>query len=145
MIVPQMCNQKHRATPQWLSENVPFVNYATQNRIGKLIDPTARLHDIELKTQYELDSTQALLRFVRAGHGWAIVTGLSIIPHPKLLEDVRIPPLANSANARYLSLLSHKAQLGTLPGKLAMICQEIYRNELVPKLSKLAPWFGSQA
>jgi DNA-binding transcriptional LysR family regulator len=145
MIVPRMYSQKHQATPQWLAENVPFVHYATQNRIGKLIDLIARRLDIELKTQYELDSTQTLLRFVRAGHGWAIVTGLCIIVHPKLLEGVHILPLANGANARYLSLLSHNHELGTLPEKLAAICQAIYRDELVPKLSRLAPWFGSQA
>ena len=143
MLVPKNYSQKHQKTPQWLAENVPFVHYARQNRIGRLIALIVRRLDIELMTHYELDSTQTLLRFVRAGH--AIVTGLCIILHPELLEGVTVLPLANGANARYLSLLCHPGELGNLPVRFAHICQDIYTSDLIPKLNSIAPWFGEQA
>ncbi len=145
MIVPQNRGHKDDLTPGWLAENVPFVHYARQNRIGMLIDLIARRMGVELKTQYELDSTQTLLRFVRAGHGWAIVTGLCITPHLDLLQGVRILPLPIGANARYLSLLCHEGELGTLPEKVAHICRDIYATDLVPQLKRIATWFGEQA
>ena len=145
MIVPDTYCRDREVTPQWLAQNVPFVHYAPQNRIGTLIDVIARRLDIELLTHYELDSTQTLLRFVQAGHGWAILTGLCLIRHPELLRGTKIMPLVDGANARYLSLLCHSGELGNLPEKVATICQEIYTTDLVPKLSKLAPWFDEQA
>ena len=145
IVVPQNCGRKEDLTPRWLAENVPFVHYARQNRIGILIDLIARRLDVKLMTRYELDSTQTLLRFVQAGHGWAIVTGLCIIPHQELLQGMRILPLAIGANARYLSLLCHEGELGTLPEKVAHICRDIYATDLVPQLKKIAPWFGEQA
>lgn len=145
MIVPDAYCQERDITPQWLAQNVPFVHYARQHRIGNLIDLIARRLDIELLTHYELDSTQTLLRFVQAGHGWAIVTDLCLIRHPELLRGTRIMPMVHGANARYLSLLCHSGELGNLPEKVARICQNIYATDLVPKLNKLAPWFDEQA
>ncbi len=145
MIVPDTCCQDREVTPQWLAQNVPFVHYARQNRIGTLIDVIARRLNIELLTHYELDSTQTLLRFVQAGHGWAILTGLCLIRHPELLQGSKILPLVNGANARYLSLLCHSGELGNLPEKVARICQDIYTTDLAPKLNKLASWFDEQA
>jgi len=145
MIVPDTYSQERDVTPQWLAQNVPFVHYARQNRIGVLIDLIARRLDIDLQTHYELDSTQTLLRFVQAGHGWAIVTGLCLIRHPELLHGTKVLPLADGANARHLSLLCHRGQLGKLPEKVARICQDIYTTDLIPKLNNLAPWFEEQA
>lgn len=145
MIVPESFSQQQNVTAQWLAQNVPFVHYCRQNRIGKLVDLVAGRLKIDLMTQYELDSTQTLLRFVQAGHGWSIVTGLCLIRHPDLLQGTNVMPLANGANARHLSLLCHSGELGSLPGRLARICQEIYSNDLVPELTKLAPWFREQA
>lgn len=145
MIAPEDCSRNGNVTPQWLAQNVPFVHYSRQTRIGILIDLIANRLNIELMTDYELDSTQTLLRFVQAGHGWAIVTGLCLIRHPNLLQGTRIMPLVNGVNARYLSLLCHSNELGNLPEKVAKICQDIYVNDLIPKLTKIAPWFDKQA
>ncbi len=145
MIVPEAHCRGHDVTPEWLAKNVPFVHYARQNRIGILIDLIARRLDIKLMTHYELDSTQTLLRFVQAGHGWAMLTGLCLIRHPELLRGTKVMPLVEGTNARYLSLLCHSGELGNLPEKVATICQDIYTTDLVPKLTKLAPWFDEQA
>lgn len=145
MIVPEIYCRERDLTPQWLAQNVPFVHYSRQHRIGNLIDLIARRLDIELQIHYELDSTQTLLRFVQAGHGWAIVTGLCLIRHSDLLSETQVLPLVDGANARYLSLLCHGAELGNLPEKVARICQEIYAVDLVPKLNRIAPWFEAQA
>lgn len=145
MIVPDAYCRDRDVTPQWLAQNVPFVHYSRQNRIGILIDLIASRLDIKLQTHFLLDSTQTLLRFVQAGHGWAIVTGLCLIRHPELLLGTKILPLASGANARYLSLLCHKGELGGLPEKVARICQDIYTTNLIPNLARLAPWIDEQA
>ncbi|MFQ5549005.1 MAG: LysR family transcriptional regulator [Woeseia sp.] len=145
MIIPERFSNERNRSPQWLAENVPFVHYCRQNRIGMLVDLVARRLGIDLMTHYELDSTQTLLRFVQAGHGWSIVTGLCLIRHAELLRGTEVMSLSGGANARQITLLSHRGELGGLPAMLARICQDIYRNDLVPKLTRIAPWFGEQA
>ncbi len=145
IIVKESIAPQRNLTPSWLAQNVPFVHYARQLRIGTLTDLIARRLNLELITHYELDSTQTLLRFVQAGHGWAMITGLCLIRHSELLQGMRILPLADGANARYLSLYCHRGELGDLPRNVARICQEIYTTDLIPKLTRLEPWFEQQA
>ena len=145
MIVPEKYAQDGAATPAWLAENVPFVHYSKQSRLGALTDLIARRLDIELQTVFELDSTQTLMRFVQSGQGWAITTGLCMVRYPNLLEDCRVLQLANGANARYLTMLCRQKELGTLPDQIADICRAMYSDEIVPQLNQIAPWLDQQA
>lgn len=145
MIAPEEYSQEGRVGPRWLAENIPFVHYNRQSRLGTLTDLIARRLDIELRSDYELDSTQTLLRFVQSGHGWAIVTGLCLVRYPELLRGTSVMPLANGANARYLTLLCRNNELGELPQNIAQVCRDIYTNDIVTELGKIAPWFDQDA
>jgi DNA-binding transcriptional LysR family regulator len=145
ILVSKKCNPPADLSIQWLAENLPFIQYNRQSRLGTLTDLIARRMNIKLMTNYELDSTQTLLRFVQSGHGWAIVTGLCMVRYPQLLEDVEIMPLANGNHARYLSLLCRPDELGKLPQMSAEICRKLYSDEIVPQLEKIAPWLKQQA
>ena len=94
VLVPKKYSQRSDLNIEWLAENLPFIQYNRQSRIGALTDLIARRMNIKLMTNYELDSTQTLLRFVQSGHGWAIVTGLCMVRYPDLLDDVSVIQLA---------------------------------------------------
>ena len=145
VLVPKKYSQRSDLNIEWLAENLPFIQYNRQSRIGALTDLIARRMNIKLMTNYELDSTQTLLRFVQSGHGWAIVTGLCMVRYPDLLDDVSVIQLAKGNHARYLTLLCRPDELGELPQKSAEICRTLYSNEVVPQLEKIAPWLKQQA
>jgi len=145
VLVPKKYAQPSGRDIQWLAENLPFIQYNRQSRLGALTDLIARRMNIKLMANYELDSTQTLLRFVQSGHGWAIVTGLCIVRYPELLNEVDVIPLANGNHARYLTLLSRPDELGKLPQLTAEICRSLYSNEIVPQLESIAPWLKQQA
>jgi DNA-binding transcriptional LysR family regulator len=145
ILVPKKYIQGNERNIQWLAENLPFIQYNRQSRLGALTDLIARRMNIKLMANYELDSTQTLLRFVQSGHGWTIVTGLCMVRYPELLDGVEVMPLANGNHARYLSLLSRPDELGKLPQLTAEICRSLYSNEIVPQLEKIAPWLKHQA
>lgn len=145
MIVPEKYCLEDKATPEWLSKNVPFIHYNRSTRIGKLTDLIARRMNIKLMTQYELDSTQTLMRFVQSGCGWAIISGLCMMPYPELLKGVKVMQLGNGANARYLALVCRSDELGELPQKAAKICRTIYADEIIPQLLDIAPWLDQHA
>ena len=128
-----------------LARSLPFVRYTRRSRLGALGELITRRLGIEPRTRYELDSTQTLLRCVKSGQAWAITTALCIARYPALLEGVRIVALANSANARYLSVLARRDELGAVPETVAGICREIFDLELRPRIAGLAPFLGGQA
>jgi len=140
VLVPKKYSQRSGLDIQWLAENLPFIQYNRQSRLGALTDLIARRMNIKLMANYELDSTQTLLRFVQSGHGWAIVTGLCIVRYPELLNEVDVIPLANGNHARYLTLLSRPDELGKLPQLTALksaavsTATRLFRNwkELLP-------------
>jgi DNA-binding transcriptional LysR family regulator len=144
MLAPQSCKPRGDAH-QWFARNLPFVRYTRETRIGALTDLVARRMEIQVMTHYDLDSTETLLRFVQAGHGWSIVTGLCIAHYPKLLEGTRVMPLADGAHARYISMLCYRHQLGKLPATIATIAREICTRELLPSLHRIAPWLDRQS
>jgi len=145
MIVPNHFAKGGDVTPTWLAENVPFVHYNRQSRLGSLTDLIARRLNIELNASYELDSTQTMLRFVQSGQGWALTSGLCLVRYPELLEGTQVLSLTKGANARYLSLVYRKNELGDWPAKIADICRSIYADDIVIQMAEIAPWLDQQA
>ena len=145
MIVPDEYANHKEVSPSWLAENLPFVRYNRQSRLGSLSDLIARRLNIELDAAYELDSTQTLLRFVQSGQGWALTSGLCLVRYPELLKGSQVMPLTNGANARHLILVCRNNELGDWPAKIASICRAIYTNDIVTQMKKIAPWLEQQA
>jgi DNA-binding transcriptional LysR family regulator len=145
MIVPNHFAKGGDVTPTWLAENVPFVHYNRQSRLGSLTDLIARRLNIELNASYELDSTQTMLRFVQSGQGWALTSGLCLVRYPELLEGTQLLSLTKGANARYLSLVYRNNELGDWPAKIADICRSIYADDIVIQMAEIAPWLDQQA
>jgi DNA-binding transcriptional LysR family regulator len=115
------------------------------SRIGAQTDLIARRVGVELNTNFELDSTQTLLRFVQAGMGWAIVSAMCIVRYPDLLDGVELINLDDGANARLIYQLSRRRELGDMPGKFAALSRKLFNEELSPKLKEIAPWLAEQA
>ena len=145
MIVPDEYANHKEVSPSWLAENLPFVRYNRQSRLGSLSDLIARRLNIELDAAYELDSTQTLLRFVQSGQGWALTSGLCLVRYPELLKGSQVMPLTNGANARHLTLVCRNNELGDWPAKIASICRAIYTNDIVAQMKEIAPWLEQQA
>ena len=145
MIVPDEYANHKEVSAAWLAENLPFVRYNRQSRLGSLTDLIARRLNIELDAAYELDSTQTLLRFVQSGQGWALTSGLCLVRYPELLKGSQVMPLTNGANARHLTLVCRNNELGDWPTKIASICRSIYTNDIVAQMKKIAPWLEQQA
>jgi DNA-binding transcriptional LysR family regulator len=145
MIVPEQFAQSGNVSYEWLADNLPFVHYNRQSRLGALSDLIARRLNIDLNVNCELDSTQTLLRFVQSGQGWGFATGLCLVPYPELLQGINVMPLAKGANARHLTLVCRKDELGDWPEQIASICRSICDEEIVPKMTHIASWLNQQA
>lgn len=145
IITPGSLKLTENLSPETLAKELPFIHYDRRSRIGAMSDLIARRLNIALNTEFELDSTQTMLRFVQAGHGWAMMTGLCLIRYPELLQGVRVHPLSNGSNARYLHMIFRRNEMGAFPERLAQVCRTIYSEELVPQMTQIAPWLAESA
>jgi DNA-binding transcriptional LysR family regulator len=145
LLVAESLCAADEATPEKLSATQPFIRYTRHSRLGKLTDLVMRRVGVEPETRFELDSTRTLVKTVHAGKGWAVATSLCLAQHPDLLEGVHMAPLAKGANARYLCLLARRDELGDTPTRIAAICREIYRDDVLQRVLQLMPWLQDQA
>ena len=128
-----------------LALRVPFVRYARETRLGLLTDLVLRRICINPDTRFDFDSTNALLKTVQAGEGWAIATSLCVMQYPALLEGVRVLPLANDESSRYVCLFARRNELGDKPAQIAGICRAIHTETIVPKMLEIMPWISGRA
>ena len=145
IIAPEISLAEGTVTIQQIASSLPFIHYNPQSQIGRQTDLIARRVGVELDTHYELDSTQTLMRFVQANRGWAIISALCLVRYRFLLKGVRVMNLDNGANARAITQVSRKDELGDLPQKFAKISRQIFNHEIAPKLATIAPWLPKQA
>ena len=145
LLLSENCYEEGVTDLQHLAANVPFVRYSRQSRLGNHIELINRRLDIQPVARYELDNTQTLMHFVEAGNGWAIATGLCIVQFPELLQGIKVLPLGNGNNARYLSLLARHNELGDLPEYIAGTGREIHDKVVLPETLKHVPWLKDQA
>ncbi|MGY0399720.1 MAG: LysR family transcriptional regulator [Ostreibacterium sp.] len=127
-----------------LARSCPFIRYNRQSGMGNNTDIILRRLHVEVNDRFEFDSTQTLMRFVQAGDGWSLVTGLCLLQHPELLKGVVIQPL-DINGSRSLTLKAHAGELGHLPLEIAEHYRSIFTDELLPKLVSIAPWLKDEA
>lgn len=144
VIAPEQSSKIYSADVKEIAKNLPFIHYLPNSRIGAQTDLIARRIGVDLNTHYELDSTQTLVRFVQANCGWAIVSALCLVRYPNLLKGVRVIDLNMGANARFISQLNRKNELGDMPQKFADISRRLFKKEIVPQLAGIAPWLPEQ-
>ena len=142
---PALRLKKQSSEIEYLAEHLPFIHYLPSSRIGAQTDLVARRMGVSLNTQFELDSTQTLLRFVRANMGWAIISALCLVRYPELISDIKVINLDNGSNARFISQVTRKNELGDMPDRFAAITRKLFTEDISPKLRKIAPWLADQS
>ena len=134
----------HGKNIQSLARELPFIHYSPESLIGGQTDIIARRVNIEFDAQFELDSTQSLMQFVGAGHGWAILSALCLVRYDHLLDGVSIADLDNGKHAREIALVSRRQEIEQLPERIAQICSESFNRNVTAKFSRIAPWVNKQ-
>ena len=85
----------------------PLVSYGRTSKFGSNCTKIVANLGVNYQPRFSFDSTQSLLRFVQAGHGWAATSALCLFQSPNALKDISIRRCPKS-EFRTFSLL-HRA------------------------------------
>jgi len=90
-----------------LVKSKPLVGYGRTSKFGNNCTKIVANLGVNYQPKFSFDSTQSLLRFVQAGHGWAATSALCLFQSPNALKDISIRKCPNS-EFRTFSLLYRK-------------------------------------
>lgn len=68
----------------------PLVGYGRTSKFGSNCTEIVANLGVNYQPRFSFDSTQSLLRFVQAGHGWAATSALCLFQSPNALKEISI-------------------------------------------------------
>ncbi|MGV8989005.1 MAG: LysR family transcriptional regulator [Cypionkella sp.] len=134
-----VCPARHPGSDMaQIVELLPQVAYQRASKFGMRAALVAREMGVDSPARFTFDSTQPLLRFVQAGYGWAVTSGLCLFQSPAALEDIVIYP-CRPEHVRSLFLLNHTGDMMDLADNAAQKMQNVFRELVLGPWAKLSP------
>lgn len=127
-----------------LSNLLPLIRYSRRSSFGVQIDVHLRRLGVEPPNRFEIDSSDALLSMVSAGHGWALTTPLCLLQGRHFLGKARVTSLPGPIASRRFNLMARKDHYGELPEQIASHCRHLLNEVLLPEVHSVIPWVSKQ-
>lgn len=119
---------------------LPYLQYFRDGGAGRLNDTYLSLLHLDIPARIEVDSTSTMLSLVSNGIGWTITRALAILQNPEKAKDVIVLPLPAPELSRPLYLVARPDESQRLISRVGEVSREIFNNEIMPELKKIAPW-----
>src|SRR5215831_8916874 len=88
----------------------------------------------------EFDASEAILRMVSSGIGWAITTPLCLLQSHLQALDIEVLPLPPPLCFRRICVIYRPGELVQITQQIIELCRDCVETSILPKLKKLAPW-----
>jgi len=118
----------------------PLIRYGRNTHIGAMTEVALRRMGILTRVRYETDDTHTLVRFVKDGHSWGIISALCLAQVAPNTSGLRLLPLDSSRHARMLYLVAREAELGDIPAEIATHIRQQTLGPVLQMLQACAPW-----
>jgi DNA-binding transcriptional LysR family regulator len=125
------------------ARELPFLRYAADRRLGRLIDRHLARLGIELPRTLVFDSSRPMIDMVRQGAAWMITAPCCLLQARIEPGDVATQPFPGGAIWRRIHLVALRQALLDIPQRLAGLCVEMLEREARGRLLAFAPWAES--
>jgi len=119
---------------------IPLIAYGPSSQIGRFSSLIQRRLGMQIMPTYETDETHTMIKFVKEGRGWGMLTALCLAQCLPQLEGLKIIELDQSRHARNVYSLSRKGELGMTPQLVVDTICEAFHNHLYWNLKRQVPW-----
>ncbi len=123
----------------------PLIRYGRNTHIGAMTEVALRRMGILTRVRYETDDTHTLVRFVKDGHSWGIISALCLAQVAPHIKGLRLLPLDASRHARLLYLVAREAELGNIPADIAAHIRQQTLGPVLEAVQNCAPWLDAAA
>lgn len=123
----------------------PLIRYGRNTHIGAMTEVALRRMGILTQVRYETDDTHTLVRLVKDGHCWGIISALCLAQVAQNTAGLRILPLDNNRHARDMYLIARDREMGNIPAELTSFIREQAQGSVLQTLQSSAPWLNGSA
>lgn len=127
-------------TVEEIYTKVPLISYGPSSQIGRFSTLVQRRMRIQTTPLYETDETHTMIKFIKEGHGWGMLTALCLAQGLPRLEGLKILELDKSRHARNIYLLSPEQELGETPKLVVNTILNSFHNDIYWKLKNVISW-----
>lgn len=119
---------------------LPFVRFSARSYVGQSVEYYLSQRKLNPRRTMEFDASEAVLRMVSEGLGWAIATPLCLLQaHVQSLELVTLP-LPNPQAYRSVYMVWRTNELSQITPEIIEILQQSIERLILPESRRLAPW-----
>ncbi|GAA4255436.1 LysR family transcriptional regulator [Azospirillum formosense] len=120
--------------------DLPLVRFSGRSSLGQAVEYYLGQRKLNPRRVMEFDASEAVLRMVAGGLGWAIATPLCFLQaHPQTL-DVAVLPLPPPQAYRRVYLVYRRNELTLIMPDIIRICRDCVEKSILPTARRLAPW-----
>lgn len=140
-VVPKSQAERLRTlTLPQLCEALPLVRFSSRSHVGQSVEYYLSQRKLSPGRSMEFDASEAVMRMVAGGVGWAIATPMCVLQaHNQKLDFVTLPLPAPQAY-RQVYLVWRKGELAQIIPIIIAVCTKSIDKLILPAARELAPW-----
>lgn len=119
---------------------LPLVRFSARSNLGQTIEYFLSQRRLNPEKTMEFDASEAVLRMVSNGLGWAIATPLCLVHAHSPTMDLAPLVLPTTPTSRKIYLVYRRNELTTIMPDIVDIFQRAVASTIIPLVSQVTPW-----
>jgi DNA-binding transcriptional LysR family regulator len=119
---------------------LPLIRYSGRSHLGRTIEYYLSQRRLAPDYGLEFDVSEAVLRMVSSGVGWAITTPLCLLQARFQAMDIEVLPLPSPQMYRRIYVIYRPNELEQVTSEIVSTWRDCLTKVILPSLESLIPW-----
>ncbi|MGI2035573.1 LysR family transcriptional regulator [Rhizobium panacihumi] len=140
-VVPN--SEMDRCTTMTLAEicsALPLVRFSARSNLGQTVEYFLSQRRLAPARTMEFDASEAVLRMVSNGLGWAIATPMCLLHAHSSSMDLAALPLPPPVSNRRIYLVYRRNELNSIMPDVIDVFRNAIETTIIPRAAEVTPW-----
>ncbi|WP_183901644.1 LysR substrate-binding domain-containing protein [Rhizobium metallidurans] len=118
----------------------PLVRFSARSNLGQTIEYFLSQRRLFPARTMEFDASEAVLRMVSNGLGWAIATPMCLLHAHSSTMDLAALPLSTQTTRRRIYLVYRRNELTPIMSDVIDVSRQVIATVIIPRIADVTPW-----
>lgn len=119
---------------------LPLVRFSARSNLGQTIEYFLSQRRLSPARTMEFDASEAVLRMVSNGLGWAIATPMCLLHAHSSTMDLAALPLPTQTTSRRIYLVYRRNELTPIMSDVIDVFRQVIATVIIPRIADVTPW-----